>query len=75
MRRIITDVWTIITQSIREMSDPSQRVLAIVGVISVFAILTLLVLLTITGFIENLFEIIGNTITNTVIGEFPEVVE
>jgi len=75
MRRVLTDLWTIITQSVREMDDPNQRVLWMLGVVFVFFVVVLSITALVTGFIENLIEIIGNTITQTVIGEFPEVVE
>lgn len=75
MRRVLTDLWTIITQSVREMDDPQQRIAWMLGVVAVFFIIVLSLTALVTGFVENLVEIIGNTITQTVIGEFPEVVE
>ena len=75
MRRVLTDLWTIITSSVREMDDPHQRVLWMLGVVMISFIVVLSLTALVTGFVENLIEIIGNTITQTVIGEFPEVVE
>jgi hypothetical protein len=75
MRRVLTDLWTIITQSVREMDDPNQRVLWMLGVVVTFFIIVLSLSALAFGFVENLIEIIGNTITQTVIGEFPEVLE
>jgi hypothetical protein len=75
MKRVLYDLWTIITQSVKEMDDPHQRVLWMLGVVMVSFIVVLSLTALVTGFVENLVEIIGNTITNTVIGEFPEVVE
>lgn len=75
MRRVLSDLWTIITQSVREMDDPQQRIAWMLGVVAVFFIIVLSLTALVTGFVENLVEIIGNTITQTVIGEFPEVVE
>ena len=72
MRRILKDTWTIFTQSVKEMDDPNQRALWMVGFIGVVFIMTLILVAIVTGFVENLFEIIGNTITNTVIGEYPD---
>jgi hypothetical protein len=45
------------------------------GVVVTLFIVVLSLTALVTGFVENLVEIIGNTITNTVIGEFPEVNE
>lgn len=75
MSRILSDLWTILTGSINEMDDPHQRVLWMLGYVVVFFIIVLSLAALVFGFVENLVEIIGNTITNTVIGEFPEVVE
>lgn len=75
MRRVLSDLWTIITQSVKEMDDPNQRVLWMLGVVAVSFIVVLSLTALVTGFVENVVEIIGNTITQTVIGEFPKVVE
>ena len=75
MGRILKDLWTIITISVKEMDDPNQRVLWMLGVVVTFFIIVLSLAALCFGFVENLIEIIGNTITNTVIGEFPEVIE
>ena len=72
MRRVLKDTWTIFTQSVKEMTDPNQRALWMVGFVGVVFIMTLILLAVVTGFIENLFEIIGNVITQTVIGEYPD---
>jgi hypothetical protein len=75
MRKVLTDLWTIITNSVKEMHDPHQRVLWMLGFVVVSFIIVLSLTALAFGFVENLIEIIGNTITNTVIGEFPEVNE
>ena len=75
MGRILTDLWTIVTQSIREMDDPHQRVLWMLGFVVVSFIIVLSLTALAFGFVENLIQIIGDTITQTAIGEFPEVVE
>jgi hypothetical protein len=54
------------------MDDPHQRVLWMLGVVVTLFIVVLSLTALVTGFVENLVEIIGNTITNTVIGEFPD---
>lgn len=75
MGRILTDLWTIFTQAVREMDDPNQRVLWMLGFVAVFFIIVLSLAALCFGFVENLIEIISDTITTTAIGEFPEVVE
>jgi len=75
MGRILKDLWTIITISVKEMDDPNQRVLWMLGVVVTFFIIVLSLSALCFGFVENLIEIIGNTITTTAIGEFPEVAE
>jgi len=75
MGRILTDLWTIVTQSIREMDDPHQRVLWMLGFVVVSFIIVLSLTALAFGFVENLIQIIEDTITQTTIGEFPEVVE
>lgn len=75
MRKFLSDLWTILTGSINEMDDPHQRVLWLIGIIFIFFIIVLSLAALLTGFVENLFEIVGNTVTQTVIGEFPEVIE
>jgi hypothetical protein len=73
MRRVLTDLWTIITQSVKEMDDPQQRVLWMLGVVVVGFIVVLSLTALVTGFVENVVEIIGNVITTCVVGEVPEV--
>ena len=73
MRRVLTDLWTIITNSVKEMDDPQQRVLWMLGCVVVFFIVVLSLTALVTGFVENLVEIIGNVITTCVVGEVPEV--
>jgi hypothetical protein len=75
MKRVFTDLWTIITYSVKDMDDPHQRVLWMLGVVVTAFIIVLSLTALVTGFVENVIEIIGNTITNTVIGEFPKVNE
>jgi len=75
MRKAIKDLWTILIVSIRDLMEPVHRILAIVVFLFVISLLIILVLSTIFGFVENLFEIIGNTITSTVIGEPYDVIE
>ena len=75
MRKSIKDLWTILIVSIRDLMEPVHRILAIVVFLFVISLLIILVLSTIFGFVENLFEIIGNTITSTVIGEPYDVIE
>ncbi len=75
MKRVLKDTWTIFTQSVKEMDDPGQRLMWIIGFFLVCFVIVLSMTALLTGFVENLIEIIGNTITNTVIGEFPEVIE
>ena len=75
MGRILKDLWTIITISVKEMDDPNQRVLWMLGVVVTFFIIVLSLAALCFGFVENLIEIISNTITTTAIGEFPEVAE
>jgi hypothetical protein len=75
MRKVLKDVWMIITYSVKDLDDPNSRILWMVGIILVAFIIVLSLTAVLTGFIQNLFEIIGNTITNTVIGEFPETLE
>jgi len=73
MKRVLYDLWTIITQSVKEMDDPHQRVLWMLGVVMVSFIVVLSLTALVTGFVENVIEIIGNVITTSVIGEVPEV--
>ena len=73
MRRVLNDLWTIITQSVKEMDDPNQRVLWMLGVVAVSFIVVLSLTALVTGFVENVIEIIGNVITTSVVGELPEV--
>ena len=73
MKRMLTDLWTIITQSVREMDDPHQRVLWMLGVVMVCFIVVLSLTALLTGFVENLVEMICNVITTSVVGEVPQV--
>ena len=73
MRRVLTDLWTIITQSVREMDDPNQRVLWMLGVVFVFFVVVLSITALLTGFVENLVEMICNVITTSVVGEVPKI--
>ena len=73
MKRVLYDLWTIITTSVKEMDDPHQRVLWMLGVVMVSFIVVLSLTALVTGFVENVIEIIGNVITTSVIGEVPEV--
>ena len=73
MRRVLTDLWTIITQSVREMDDPNQRVLWMLGVVMVCFIVVLSLTALLTGFVENLVEMICNVITTSVVGEVPKI--
>ena len=73
MKRVLYDLWTIITNSVKEMDDPHQRVLWMLGVVMVSFIVVLSLTALVTGFVENVIEIIGNVITTSVIGEVPEV--
>jgi len=73
MRRVLTDLWTIITQSVKEMDDPNQRVLWMLGVVMVCFIVVLSLTALLTGFVENLVEMICNVITTSVVGEVPKI--
>ena len=75
MRRVLTDLWTIITQSVKEMDDPNQRVLWMLGVVAVSLIVGQSLTALVTGFVENVIEIIGNVITTSVVGEAPESIK
>ena len=73
MKRILFDLWTIITQSVKEMDDPNQRVLWMLGVVVTGFIVVLSLTALVTGFVENVIEIIGDVITTSVVGELPEI--
>ena len=73
MKRILFDLWTIITTSVKEMDDPHQRVLWMLGVVVISFIVVLSLTALVTGFVENVIEIIGDVITTSVVGEVPQV--
>ena len=73
MKRVLFDLWTIITNSVKEMDDPHQRVLWMLGVVVISFIVVLSLTALVTGFVENVIEIIGDVITTSVVGEVPEV--
>ena len=73
MKRVLSDLWTIITTSVKEMDDPHQRVLWMLGVVVTSFIVVLSLTALVTGFVENVIEIIGNVITTSVVGELPEI--
>jgi hypothetical protein len=72
MGRVLKDLWTIIINSVKEMHDPHQRVLWMLGFVVVSFIIVLSLTALAFGFVENLIQIIGDTITQTAIGEFPD---
>ena len=75
MRRVLIDLWSIITTSTRELEEPAHRILAMCMFIFLCFLVVLGLSALVFGFVENIIELICNTINTTVIGEFPEVIE
>ena len=73
MRRVFKDTWTIFTQSVKEQDDPTVRALWIIGFFVVAFIIVLCLSALVFGFVENILEIISDTITTSVNGEVPKV--
>ena len=71
----LKEIWNTLISSIKDLMEPAHRILAILGTMFLFCCILMIIGGMIFNFVENLFEIIGNTITSSVIGEPFDAIE
>jgi len=70
MKKAISDFWKILINSIKELDDPSAKLVAGVVFIVVILIFIMAISSICFGFVEHVLEIIGSVIT-TATGNAP----
>ena len=73
MKKAIKQLWNLFLSSVEELEEPLQRAFMVIALVAILAIILGLFIGGVFNFVENIIELLCNTINTCVIGEFPEL--